>query len=63
MNYLLCAKCGVNQPLPKHCGKPMKIQEVGGKYRLVCWMGTGCGVQDLPEHCEVTMGIAKDDSE
>ncbi len=57
MQLLLCAKCGASKPLPKHCGKPMKVQMVGSTQKLVCWMGTECGVQDLPRHCDVTMGI------
>jgi hypothetical protein len=61
MALLLCAKCGAHKPLPSHCGQPMKVQETGGKVRLVCWMGTSCGVQDLPEHCDVTMGVTEDD--
>jgi hypothetical protein len=59
MSLLLCAKCGASQPLPMHCGKPMKVQQVGKKAQLVCWMGTTCGVQDLPKHCDVTMGISE----
>jgi hypothetical protein len=58
MTMLLCAKCGAAAPVPKHCGRPMAVQEVEGKKRLVCWMGTECGVQDIPSHCEVTMGVS-----
>jgi hypothetical protein len=58
MAMLLCAKCGASKPVPTHCGKPMKVRQVDGKDRLVCWMGTSCGVQDLPEHCQVTMGVS-----
>lgn len=62
MSYLLCVKCGASQPVPEHCGRPMKVQQVDGKTKLVCWMGTKCGVNDLPEHCSVTMGVAGPES-
>lgn len=58
MSLLICAKCGAKKPLPEHCGKPMKVTDVGGKEKLVCWMGTECGVQDIPEHCDIVMGIS-----
>ncbi len=61
MALLLCAKCGTSSPVPRHCGKPMKVQQVGDKKMLVCWMGTSCGVQDLPRHCDVTMGISEEE--
>ncbi len=48
---LKCAKCGQTIPLPEHCGRPMHVESVDGRPRLVCWMGAKCGVQDIPEHC------------
>jgi hypothetical protein len=35
----------------------MHIETVYGKEQLVCWMGPGCGVQDLPTHHEKAMKI------
>ena len=52
---LKCDKCGMEMPVPQHCGKDMV--ERGGK--LVCWMnlpkeegglGIECGEAPLPEH-------------
>ncbi|MFW9996637.1 MAG: hypothetical protein ACFFD4_31630 [Candidatus Odinarchaeota archaeon] len=54
---LKCSKCGETQPVPKHCGQEMHLETVAGKEMLVCWMGTGCGKQDIPEHCNVPMRI------
>jgi Cu+-exporting ATPase len=38
-----------------HCKKPMHIEEVEGIDKLVCWMGTSCGVSDIPTHHEKPM--------
>ena len=59
MALLICARCNAHKPIPEHCGKPMKVQKHGEDQKLVCWMGSSCGVQDLPEHCEVVMGVAE----
>ncbi|MFW9990594.1 MAG: hypothetical protein ACFFD4_00915 [Candidatus Odinarchaeota archaeon] len=48
---LKCKNCGHEEPVPAHCGKPMHVETVAGKEMLVCWMGTGCGKQNIPEHC------------
>jgi hypothetical protein len=46
MGKLKCSECGLEKELPMHCGKPMHKE--GNE--LVCWMGTSCGVQPIPEH-------------
>jgi len=46
MVKLKCVECGMEQDLPKHCGKPM--HEEGDQ--LVCWMGSSCGTQPIPKH-------------
>ncbi len=62
MTMLLCAKCGAKEKIPSHCGKPMKVvQTAGGKATLVCWMGSSCGSQDLPKHCQQVMGVSEEE--
>ena len=61
MAQLFCAKCDAREPLPDHCGQPMKVQKQGENSMLVCWMGPECGVQDLPEHCGEAMGLSGED--
>ena len=51
MTALACAECGETAAIPRHCGKPMHLESIDGKDRLVCWMGAGCGSQDMPTHC------------
>ncbi len=46
MAKLKCVECGMEQDLPKHCGKAM--HEEGDQ--LVCWMGSSCGTQPIPKH-------------
>jgi Cu+-exporting ATPase len=46
MAKLKCIVCGLEQDLPKHCGKPMHEEDD----QLVCWMGSSCGTQPIPEH-------------
>src|SRR5208283_4089749 len=41
--------------IPMHCDRPMHIEQVGDKTRLVCWMGASCGVADVPKHCDAPM--------
>ncbi len=33
-----------------HCRQPMHVETINGEEKLVCWMGSSCGVKDLPEH-------------
>ncbi len=58
METLTCPSCGATAATPKHCGRAMHIETVDGVERLVCWMGAGCGVRDIPEHCGVPMRVA-----
>ena len=46
MSKLKCSECGYEQELPTHCGKPMHKEED----QLICWMGSSCGCQPIPEH-------------
>ena len=48
---LKCEKCGEEIATPMHCDRPMHIETVNGVEKLVCWMGPGCGVADIPTHC------------
>lgn len=50
MSKLKCEECGTTMDVPMHCGQAMHLEEVDGKEMLVCWMGPGCGKQDIPEH-------------
>jgi len=50
-----CSKCGYEAEAPKHCNRPMHVEQVKGQNKLVCWMGPGCGVSDIPAHCGVPM--------
>ena len=50
MDKLKCEKCGIEQIIPIHCGKPMHLEKIKGKQMLVCWMGPECGKQSVPEH-------------
>ncbi len=53
MANLVCAKCGEEVSVPVHCGQEMHMEGD----QLVCWMGTACGHQDIPEHCGAYMEI------
>ena len=46
MGKLKCAECGLEQDLPMHCGQAMHKEGD----QLVCWMGSSCGAQLIPEH-------------
>jgi Cu+-exporting ATPase len=53
---LVCQECGLEQPLPKHCGRDMLPDPKRADY-LVCWMnldpkfgGMKCGEQLIPTH-------------
>ena len=50
---LKCVECGLEQELPKHCGKPMHEEDD----QLVCWMGSSCGTQPIPQHHGKNMKI------
>jgi Cu+-exporting ATPase len=52
---LKCEKCGEEIATPMHCDRPMHIETVNGVAKLVCWMGAGCGVADIPSHCSEQM--------
>jgi len=52
---LKCGNCGAEIATPMHCDRPMHIEKVDGVEKLVCWMGPGCGVADIPQHCASPM--------
>jgi hypothetical protein len=52
---LKCEKCGAEIATPMHCDRPMHVENVNGTAKLVCWMGTQCGVADIPSHCGSSM--------
>ncbi len=52
---LKCEKCGEEIATPMHCDRQMHIETVNGVEKLVCWMGPGCGVADIPAHCSAPM--------
>ena len=52
---LRCEKCGAEIATPMHCDQAMHIEKVNGAPKLVCWMGPGCGVADIPTHCGTSM--------
>ncbi|MHA1276177.1 MAG: heavy metal translocating P-type ATPase [Candidatus Helarchaeota archaeon] len=54
---LKCSKCDTTQDVPMHCGKPMHVENVDGKPMLVCWMGPGCGKQEIPIHHGLPMEL------
>ncbi|MFW9780531.1 MAG: heavy metal translocating P-type ATPase [Candidatus Heimdallarchaeota archaeon] len=54
---LKCQECDAILALPSHCGQPMHIEEVDGIEMLVCWMGPGCGKQEIPTHHAQSMQI------
>lgn len=57
---LQCRVCGHEQPLPKHCGQAMHLQEIAGRALLVCWMGPACGRQEVPVHCNQPMQVREE---
>ena len=54
---LVCQECGFKKPLPTHCNRPMHYETIDGKDKLVCWMGSECGVIDIPLHCGKPMEL------
>ena len=58
---LNCQVCEYSEPVPMHCGQPMHIETVDGEEKLVCWMGPGCGVQDIPTHHDKSMQLKRID--
>jgi len=57
---LECTLCHATQRLPKHCGQGMSVQQHEGRAVLACWMGPGCGWQEIPEHCGAAMRVKVD---
>jgi len=55
MAKLVCNECGFEQVIPMHCGKPM--HQEGDQ--LVCWMGSSCGTQPIPEHHGKPMNLVE----
>ena len=55
MDKLVCGACGAEMATPRHCGRPMHVEAVEDNPMLICWMGAGCGKQDIPQHCGQTM--------
>ena len=53
-----CEHCSSKVEAPMHCGHPMHLEDVEGKQKWVCWMGTGCGVKDYTACCESPALIA-----
>ena len=53
MGKLVCEECGLEQEIPMHCGKPMHKEG----NQLVCWMGSSCGAQPIPEHHGKAMNV------
>lgn len=53
MSKLVCPICGEEVAVPVHCGKEMHREGD----QLVCWMGAGCGSQEMPQHCGEYMQI------
>jgi hypothetical protein len=58
MEKLVCGVCGAEMATPRHCGRPMHVEAVDGREMLVCWMGAGCGTQEIPRHCDRPMTIS-----
>ena len=52
---LKCASCGQELETPKHCNRPMHVEQVDGADKMVCWMGAKCGTAEIPQHCGVPM--------
>lgn len=52
---LRCEKCGYEMVTPSHCNQQMHVEAANGHLQLVCWMGPGCGVAEIPNHCEAQM--------
>lgn len=50
---LKCEECGHTEKVAYHCGVPMHIDNE----QLVCWMGSGCGVNNLPQHHDKIMTL------
>jgi len=50
-----CEKCGYELATPSHCDQQMHVEKITGDEKLVCWMGPGCGVRDVPIHCSERM--------
>jgi hypothetical protein len=57
MAMLKCDICGETQEVPMHCGEAMKVE--GDK--LVCCMGSECGEEDIPIHCDQPMSLVEEE--
>jgi hypothetical protein len=57
MPRLVCAACGAQEAMPRHCGRPMQVGTADGAAMLVCWMGPDCGKQAIPVHCGAPMTV------
>ncbi|MGB5911886.1 MAG: heavy metal translocating P-type ATPase [Promethearchaeia archaeon] len=55
MGKLVCEECGLEQEIPMHCGKSMHKEG----NQLVCWMGSSCGEQPIPEHHGKPMNLVE----
>ncbi len=58
--HLKCQECDHIRPIPMHCKQPMHLEVVDGEKKLVCWMGPGCGIQDIPRHHDKPMQIVSE---
>lgn len=56
-NYLECPICHKKENLPNHCKQAMHIEELDGENKFVCWMGSSCGVKEIPSHCNHKMNV------
>jgi Cu+-exporting ATPase len=52
---LKCEECGYEITTPSHCNQQMHVEAINGHQQLVCWMGPGCGVAEIPKHCNAPM--------
>ncbi|MBD3159473.1 MAG: hypothetical protein GF309_11835 [Candidatus Lokiarchaeota archaeon] len=55
MTKMVCKICGEETDVPVHCGKEMHKEGD----QLVCWMGSACGEQPIPQHCGETMMVQR----
>jgi 5-methylcytosine-specific restriction endonuclease McrA len=59
---LICSNCGKKRSIPNHCNRPMHLEVIDGKEKLLCWMGPDCGVTDIPTHCGNPMKVESKES-
>ncbi|MHA2165131.1 MAG: heavy metal translocating P-type ATPase, partial [Candidatus Hodarchaeales archaeon] len=58
--HLKCIKCDYTEPIPIHCKQPMHLENIDGDEKLVCWMGSSCGVKEIPKHHDNPMTIIEE---